>query len=83
MTSPSSASSAPAPPWIRAVVCGFLRLLAAVGILLLSITLVELTLAAASMLSAERPWHSPPSPAGGLWSAIHEMREQVRAMGLH
>jgi hypothetical protein len=57
--------------------------LAALGILLLSIVLGELFLAGVRLLQAERPPGSAAlaSPAGQ-WSAVRQMSARMRAMGL-
>jgi hypothetical protein len=59
------------------------RVVAALGVLLVTICLAELALAGARLLLAERP-----RPAArvevpeNFWSALREMEAQARAMGL-
>ena len=59
------------------------RLAAALGVLLVTFCLAELTLAGVRLLLAERPgpppWMEAPE---NFWSALREMQEQARAMGL-
>ena len=59
------------------------RVVAMLGVLLVAICLEELALAGARLLLAE--WPRPAAVAEvpeNFWSALREMQEQARAMGL-
>ena len=59
------------------------RAAAALAILLLTICLAELALAGARLLLAERPRPTARTEVpDNFWSALREMEEQARAMGL-
>ena len=59
------------------------RLVAALGVLLLTILLAELALAGVRLLRAERPVQAVSiAVPEDFWSALRKMEEQARAMGL-
>ncbi len=59
------------------------RVVAALGVLLVTICLAELALAGATLLVAERPRPSARAEVPeNFWSVLREMEAQARAMGL-